>query len=284
MYNPTPILILTCIALAAAPASSLAQSRPSIADLQAQIATMQAALATDTVPGLASYLSVDATNPAQPAVRVSGANLHVVNGLGATATINGVGNLIIGYDRPRPAGSGDDFFTCSRRWQRFQAGCLGTGGVWALNHKTGSHNLIVGDDHNYAVWGSILSGYRNHAGADGTVLMGGSFNWAAGDQDSIFGGSSNVVEGYNSVVAGGFSNRMLLGSYSGIYGGSDNTVYSHYSVVLGGYGNLSQGHTTTITGGLNNDATGNFATVSGGANRSAFGHLDWVAGGLFQDF
>jgi hypothetical protein len=32
-------------------------------------------------------------------VVITGANLHIVNGLGETETTNGLGNLIVGYDR-----------------------------------------------------------------------------------------------------------------------------------------------------------------------------------------
>lgn len=46
------------------------------------------------------------------------ANLQVVNGLGATNTQNGLGNLIVGYQETRP-------------------------GTEAMNVRTGSHNLVV---------------------------------------------------------------------------------------------------------------------------------------------
>src|SRR5215510_4902970 len=35
-------------------------------------------------------------------VTITGANLQIVNGLGATNTVNGVGNLIVGYNEDRP--------------------------------------------------------------------------------------------------------------------------------------------------------------------------------------
>src|SRR5258705_97292 len=33
-------------------------------------------------------------------IRFSGVNVQIVNGLGATETVNGVGNLIVGYNEP----------------------------------------------------------------------------------------------------------------------------------------------------------------------------------------
>ena len=50
-------------------------------------------------------------------VTISGANLRVVNGLGATNTTNGVGNIIVGYNEDR--GDGNDT-------------------------RTGSHNVVGG--------------------------------------------------------------------------------------------------------------------------------------------
>src|SRR5215471_19962358 len=54
-------------------------------------------------------------------VTITGANLRIVNGLGATDTINGLGNLIVSYNEPR--GAGED-------------------------RRTGSHNVIVGEENN----------------------------------------------------------------------------------------------------------------------------------------
>ena len=61
---------------------------------------------------------------------ITRANLHIVNGLsgGGTATTNGLGNLIIGYNELRPLNSnGTD-----------------------PNARTGSHNLVLGYRSNYA--------------------------------------------------------------------------------------------------------------------------------------
>jgi len=53
---------------------------------------------------------------------ISGANLFLRNGTGATASVNGLGNLIIGYNELRPRdSSGND-----------------------PNVRTGSHNLVLG--------------------------------------------------------------------------------------------------------------------------------------------
>src|SRR5215471_2613117 len=56
-------------------------------------------------------------------VFITGANLHIVNGLGRTNTANRVGNLIVGYGEERGDGSDD---------------------------RSGSHNIVVGPKHNFS--------------------------------------------------------------------------------------------------------------------------------------
>src|SRR5207249_345749 len=53
---------------------------------------------------------------------ITGANLHIVNGRNDTDTVNGLGNLIVGYNELRT-------FT------------------GATNTRTGSHNIVVGKEH-----------------------------------------------------------------------------------------------------------------------------------------
>src|SRR5262249_57163077 len=80
-------------------------------------------------------------------ITISGANLHIVNGLGATNTVNGLGNLIVGYNE-----------------HRFPA---------SFNIRTGSHNVIVGGNTTIPVlavsWSlsltrSVVRGRRSPAG------------------------------------------------------------------------------------------------------------------------
>src|SRR6185295_19247322 len=65
-------------------------------------------------------------------VRVTGADLQVVSGSGSTTgTVNGLGNLIVGYDEGNPV------------------------------FKTGSHNLIVGPFIDYGSYGGFATGHHN---------------------------------------------------------------------------------------------------------------------------
>ena len=79
-----------------------------------------------------------------PSVVFEGVNLHLRNGLGSTdgsddvgsistIEVNGLGNLIVGYDEERSSNT----------------------------DKSGSHNLVVGPHHNYPSVGGLLAGFQN---------------------------------------------------------------------------------------------------------------------------
>ena len=82
------------LAVTMLPATVFAQTRPSIAALQAANTALQtrvSVLEANNVPGLASYLAVDPSTPTRPVVRVTAANFQVVNGIGSTfGTVNGL--------------------------------------------------------------------------------------------------------------------------------------------------------------------------------------------------
>jgi len=69
-------------------------------------------------------------------ITISGANLHIVNGLGATDTTNGLGNLIVGYNEHRPP----------------------TALPPTTDIRTGSHNVVVGREHNFSRFGGLVVG------------------------------------------------------------------------------------------------------------------------------
>lgn len=149
-----------------------------------------------------------------------GCNVHVRNGAGQTNSINGVGNLIVGYDAARSIGS----------------------------DKTGSHNMIIGDDHNYTSYGgfvagdgnaitdvyaSISGGQNNTANAPGASISGGVGNTASGSLSSVSGGTTNTASGPSSNVSGGVFNTAS-GASSSVSGGSFNTASDSRSNVSGG--------------------------------------------------
>jgi hypothetical protein len=189
-----------------------------------------------------------------PELVITGANLRVVNGLGETQTTNGLGNVIVGYNEPR--GFEPDI-------------------------RTGSHNVVVGAQHNFFRVGGLVVGLINTISGDFAAVSGGVGNTASGFGSSVSGGLGNTASFDISSVSGGESNTAS-GFDSSVSGGRFNTASGFGSSVSGGVGNTASGFDSSVSGGVGNTANGDFASVSGGLNRAAVGESDWVAGGLFQ--
>src|SRR5215831_10048705 len=169
-------------------------------------------------------------------ITISGANLHIVNGLGATNTVNGLGNLIVGYQEHRLPP--------------------------AINTRTGSHNVIVGRQHNFSSFAGLVVAQFNEISGPWASILGGFSNSASGVNSSVSGGNGNSASGPNSSVSGGVMNRA-----TGIA-----------SSVSGGGGNLASDVDSSVSGGRANTASGAFSAVSGGALRTAPADDNWVAG------
>jgi hypothetical protein len=213
---------------------------------------------------------------------ITGANLHIVNGLGETDCItedgeaipdcpNGLGNLIVGYNEPR--GFEEDI-------------------------RTGSHNVVVGQQHSFSRFGGLVVGSQNTISGDFTVVSGGLDNTASGLGAavsggvgntasgvfaSIIGGGANTASGESASVSGGLANRATF-LYAAVSGGRGNTASNDGAVVSGGTFNTASSSEAVVSGGLDNTANGQYSSVSGGFERTAPGEFDWVAGSLFEDF
>lgn len=166
------------------------------------------------------------TQDGERTVRFSGVNVQVVNGTGSTAgTPNGSGNLIVGYNAQRP----------------------GTA------ERTGSHNLVVGDRHEYVSYGGAVFGYDNSVWGPSNSVVGGTGNTAGlGWYATVSGGSSNTATGYSSSVSGG-TGGSADGTYSSVSGGWANIARGAYSSILGGR-NVATIASETIGGGTTNNA------------------------------
>jgi hypothetical protein len=189
-----------------------------------------------------------------PEVRITGANLRLVNGLRATATANGLGNLLVGYNEPRQGG----------------------------NVETGSHNVVVGQGHNFSSFGGLVVGRQNEISGAFAAISGGFDNTASGASAAVSGGIFNRASGASAAISGGFDNTASANATS-VCGGQGNTARGESATVSGGHGNTASGPTAAISGGEANTASGFTASVSGGRNHTARGDFDWVAGLLFAD-
>ncbi len=201
---------------------------------------------------------------------LTGVNLHIVNGLGATngepnnptdtgtPVTNGLGNLIIGYNEARTNGF--------------------------VNTRTGSHNLILGDFEEYSSYGGIVAGYFNTISAPFASVSGGEDNTASGYVSSVSGGVSNTAGGVSSrddgggaSISGG-SGNMASGRYSSI-SGVGNITYGFGTSISGGAANAVSGTCSSVSGGAENAADGTGASVSGGESNTATGDYSSVSGG-----
>ena len=126
-------------------------------------------------------------------VRLTGANFQVVNGLGATDSLNGLGNLIVGYNELR--------------------------GV--SDNRTGSHNIVGGNENNYTAAAGHVVGEQNDVSGFGSSVSGGSANTALGDHSSVSGGNRNTVSGTYASVSGGRLNTAS--GYAASVSGGINT-------------------------------------------------------------
>ncbi|MFM7142507.1 MAG: hypothetical protein ACKO2K_11410 [Alphaproteobacteria bacterium] len=168
-------------------------------------------------------------------VLVTGANVKIVNGTGATdGSPNGLGNLILGYDlENRPdVGDGPDV-------------------------RTGSHNLVIGDEHTYASTSGLVVGLDNAIIGVGASVAGGLANTASGDFAAITGGQYGQAAGIASSISGGLDNQAL-GNRSSVLGGELNVAGGERASVVGGRFNSAGGVLSVVVGGDGNTAPGTF--------------------------
>src|SRR5262245_36617218 len=167
-------------------------------------------------------------------VVITGANLRIVNGLGSTDTINGLGNLIVGYNESR-----QEFPGCTP----MDPFCADT--------RTGSHNVVVGRFDNFSSFGGLLAGEFNETSGAFASVSGGHQNTASGDGSSVSGGRANTASGDGSSVSGGLANRASVVE-SSVSGGLVNTANGVRSSVSGGEGNEASGEGASVSGGISN--------------------------------
>ena len=242
---------------------------------------------------LRAVMSLQDDNQGNPAVVFSGVNVQINNGQGATESINGLGNLIVGYDEPTQITDA----VCSDGQFESEADCLANNETFSAIHKSGSHNVIVGQEHNYSRSGALIAGFQNTVNADNSSVTGGLGNRASGNRSSVSGGFFNAASGPESSISGGAQGNAS-GDRSSVSGGSFNTASGSSSSVSGGLSNQASGSTSTVSGGRLNAAIGSESSISGGSRnrsnadqssvsggrrRETNDEFDWVAGSLTED-
>jgi len=138
------------------------------------------------------YLDEGSGNRVNKTIRFTRINVQIVNGLDATngcpldpdsadpldIVVNGLGNLIVGYNE-----LGNPF----------------------VDDRTGSHNLVVGHGNTCTSFGGFVDSRDNTSSAPFASVSGGTKNIASDVNTTIGGGSNNTAGGYNSSVSGHWS-------------------------------------------------------------------------------
>lgn len=185
----------------------------------------------------------------KPTIKFHGINLQIVNDEGKTTTVNGEGNLVVGYDE-----------------------------IAERDKQTGSHDLIVGNEQTYTSYAGIVAGRNNTISAPGATVTGGYGNTASSYFASVTGGSGNTADGQETWVGGG-SKNLAEGSWSTVSGGLLNTASGETSTAGGGYDSNASGEQSTVSGAAKGAASGAYSTVSGGDGGTASGTSSTVSGG-----
>jgi len=179
--------------------AKLAALEATVASLVAENSALAARVAAlEAEQALSDYVTVDQNEIEGlkgPHVIFTGVNVHIRKDSEYSNDINGLGNLIVGYNEKD------------------------IGGGFHPVLRTGSHNLVVGTGHSYPGSNGFVAGYYNQLlGSSCSIsgwiswVGGGIGNHATGDHSSVSGGKENDASGY----------------YSSISGGSGNTVSSDY--------------------------------------------------------
>jgi hypothetical protein len=165
---------------------------------------------TEALPGPAELEALDRILPhvnyveagvgGKPTIRFSGVNVQVVNGEGKTESVNGEGNLVIGYDEN------------------------------ASRTQTGSHNLVLGEQQAFSSFGGLVAGYGNTISGREASVSGGALNTASGFYTSITGGEQNTARVEAASVQGG-SKNLAEGRFASIFGGKELTAKTEYEAI-----------------------------------------------------
>jgi hypothetical protein len=225
-------------------------------------------------------------------VQFSAVNLQIVDGGGTTSTINGTGNLVIGYaenstNRAR-TGSHDLILGTANGWTSYADLVAGFNNAASNSFAAtfGASNVASGQY-------STVAGHFNTASASFTSVLGGAFNTAAAQHASVTGGEFNRAASQFSAIAGGCGGLTGPGNaqnpscastgYEAVSGGVSNRANGPGNVVSAGDFNTANGNQSSIGGGENNTVSSFFNTVAGGQSNTASGGQGVaIAGGLSE--
>jgi hypothetical protein len=121
-----------------------------------------------TIKGVLPFIKVlEKGVGGKPTIVFSGVNVQVVSGAGKTnAAVNGLGNLVIGYDENE-----------------------------GKHSQTGSHDLILGEEQTFTSFGGIVAGRFSTVSGEFASVLGGFKNTAEGKLSSVLGKKEQTAKG-----------------------------------------------------------------------------------------
>jgi hypothetical protein len=246
-----------------------------IAALEAQIASLRGSIgdiekALTPLDGLQRCVRViegELAGLPGPHLLFTRCNVHVRSGeLATDGPVNGLGNLIVGYNEGRcsaidEVGPSPD--------PSFLVPCLSDrecgGGTCDFGERTGSHNLVIGQQHEYSSYAGIVGGRANALAAPEAGVTAGHTNRAEGRFSAVHGGVGNRSIGPASTVTGGRLNATH-GAHSIVAGGLENDATGSHAAVLGGESNEASGRGSAVVAGRLNEAEGVCSAVVAGGH------------------
>ncbi|KAF7775249.1 hypothetical protein PCIT_a1398 [Pseudoalteromonas citrea] len=197
---------------------------------------------------------------------INGCNLHLANGSNkthqhsdGTSSANGLGNLILGYN------------------------VINTSTGTPEQAHSGSHNLVIGDGHNYQSTGAIIAGANNRVTSRSAVVA-GVFNQVNGIASTVLSGSYHEVHGDYSIIFGGAANTIAAGvNWGSISAGESHNVEAHLASIVGGRHNTAKARASAISGGQFNETSGEYSVVVGGSLNKATARAAVVLGGRYNE-
>ncbi len=194
-----------------------------------------------------------------------GCNVQIRNGAGSTKTTNRYGNLIIGYNKNEVA------------------------------TRLGSHNLVLGDLHEYSSYGGIVTGELNTLAGPNTTILSSSESSANASGSALVGANKGITDGPAVIVGGVRGYASAAAQFGVVVGGTENSATGNAAVAVGGTMNTASGSnaltcggsenaatssSSTACGGSRNQSTALESTVTGGSQNNAAGRASSVTGGL----
>lgn len=255
--------------------------RSAIEDLQEQTANLRE---------LNEHVEVMDDPNVEGGVRVvfKGVNVQIHNG-DETVRTNGLGNLIVGFGGDRTKGNK----VCTGPSLKLNKNdCINDPDfTWSLNPKSGSHNVVIGEnnayggDHaliagteNVTVFGQTAIGNQHEAYSGGSVIIGGSKNRAIAGATLLGTSDSEAFVGtYSTIVGGRFNTINNVGG--SVFGAWNSQALSKGSVVVGGNNGSALGDWSSVVGGKSNETKDVGAAVLGGELNTASGLLSVLLGG-----